>query len=127
MGRRILVVLLWASVAHGQDLPNAPVARETWPSFAVFGAEVIADSVTTRVLYQRHYGETDPVARPFVRAGVPGQIGATLLGAGVTGGIWFALHRKHHDRTAKWFLRAVNVGEGINVARQFAVLRTSKK
>jgi len=110
-----------------QELPNAAVSKATLATFAVFGTEVLADGVTTRVLYQRRYDETDPIARPFVHAGVPGQIGASLLGAGATGGVWFVLHRAHHERAATWFLRLVTVGEGCNVARQSAILRRSRK
>ena len=130
MGRWNLLVLLLgllAPVAHGQDLPEAPIAKQTWTTFAAFGAEVVADGVSTRILYQRHHPETDPLARPFVRAGVPGQIAASLLGAGLTGGVWFALRRTHHDRAAKGFLRSVTAGEGCNVARQFSILRRSRK
>jgi hypothetical protein len=126
-----VLLLALTVLSRGQDLPQAPLARETRTQtrtmFAIFGAEVLADGITTRVLYQRHYPETDPLARPFVQAGVPGQIGASLLGAGAVGGVWFALHRTHHDRAAKWFLRSVTAAEGGNVARQFAVLRTSRK
>jgi|SRR5580704_12494151 hypothetical protein len=128
MGGRVLMVLLVLTGAgYGQHLADVPVSTGTSVTLAVFGAEVVADGVTTRVLYQRHYGETDPLAKPFVRAGVPGQIGASLLGAGATGSVWFVLHRTHHEATARWFLRSVNAGEGCNVARQFAILRTSRK
>jgi hypothetical protein len=133
MGGRVLVMLLICTAAgHAQRLPHvsvstAIVSRQTYLAFAVIGTEVVADSITTRVLYQRNYGETDPLARPFVHAGVPGQIGASLLGLGATGGMWIVLHRWHHDPAAKWFLRSVALGEGCNDARQFAILRTSKK
>jgi hypothetical protein len=124
----LLALTVWS---RGQNLPEAPSARETRTQprtmFLIFGAEVLADGVTTRVLYQRHYPETDPLARPFVQAGVPGQVAASLLGAGAVGGVWFALHRTHRERAASWFLRSVTAGEGVNVARQFAVLRTSRK
>jgi hypothetical protein len=128
MGRWVLVMLLvLAETARAQELPNVPVSKKEWGTFAVVGAEILADSVTTRVLYQRHYRENDPIAQPFVRAGVLGQIGASLLGAGAVGGAWLVLRRSHHDRAAAWFLRSVAVGEGCNVSRQFALLRTSKK
>lgn len=133
MGRQAFVLLLvLTAAAHGQELPGAPVANaavsnEEWPTFAVVGAEILADGVTTGVLYQRHYNEIDPLAKPFVQAGVPGQIGGGLLGAGAMGGFWFVLRRTHHERTARWFLRAVAVGEGGNVVRQFEILRTSRK
>lgn len=100
--------------------------QRTSTMFTLFGAEVVADTVTTRILYQRHHPENDPLARPFVQAGIPGQIGAGLLGMGVTGGLWFALHRLHHDCAASWFLRTVTAGEGGNVARQIVILRRSK-
>lgn len=131
MGRWIVIIVLvwvelvWVGAARGQELQDAPVSKTTWSTFAGLGAEILADGVTTRVLYQRHYDELDPLAKPFVHAGVPGQIGVSLLGAGAMGGAWFLLHRAHHERTAKWFLRSVAAGEGYNVARQVAVVRAS--
>ena len=128
MGRAVLVMLfVWTGVVHGQELPDAPVSKQTWGTFAVVGTEILADGVTTRVLYQRHYNEMNPLARPFVRAGVPGQIGASLLGAGAVSGVWFVLRRTRHDRAASWFLRSVAAGEGSNVSRQLAILRTSRR
>jgi len=121
------MLLALTSAALGQDVPNAPVSNSTLAILAVLGTEVLADGATTRVLYQRNYNEDDPLAKPFVRAGVAGQIGASLLGAGAIGGVWFALHRWHHERTAKGFLLLVAAGEGGNDARQFAILRKSTK
>jgi hypothetical protein len=127
MGRWILVLLLaWTGAARGQELPGGQVSKATWTTFVGFGAEILADGVTTRVLYQRHHDEINPVAKPFVHAGVPGQIGASLLGAGAMSGMWFMLRRAHHDRAAQWLLRSVTAGEGYNVARQFALLRSSQ-
>jgi hypothetical protein len=127
MGGWVLVMLLAGTgAARGQELADAPVSTATWTMFAGLGAETLADGVTTRVLYQRHYDELDPVAKPFVHAGVPGQIGISLLGAGAMSGVWFVLHRTHHEPTARWFLRSVTAIEGYNVARQFAVLRASQ-
>jgi hypothetical protein len=138
MGRILMVLLLLAgTAASGQDLPeknlldkgilDASVSRETKVAFAVFGGELLADGVATRILYQRHYDEIDPLAKPFTHAGVPGQIGASLLGAGAISGAWWVLHRTHHDRIARNFLRSVSAAEGSNVGRQFSILRTSKK
>jgi hypothetical protein len=128
MGRWVLVMLVvWTGAAHGQELPDAPVSKATWTTFAGLGTEILADGATTRVLYQRHYDEINPLAKPFVHAGVPGQIGASLLGAGAISGVWFVLRRTHHDRAASWFLRSATAGEGCNLARQFALLRTSQK
>jgi hypothetical protein len=129
MGRYIVVILLlWTGAARGQslDVPDAPLTKTTWTTFVGLGAEILADGVTTRILYQRHHDELDPLAKPFVHAGVPGQIGASLLGAGAMGGAWFLLHRTHHDRAAGWFLRSMTGSEGYNVARQFDLLRKSQ-
>jgi hypothetical protein len=126
MGSRVLVMLLLgAGVAGAQGLPDAPISKATWTTFAGIGAEIVADSVTTRILYQRRYDELNPLVKPFVHAGVPGQAGGSLLGAAATGGVWFILRRAHHDRAAEWFLRSIAAGEGGNIARQFVILRTS--
>jgi hypothetical protein len=128
MGRWVLVfVLVLTGAARGQDSASASVSKETWGMFGVIGGEVLADGVTTRVLYQRHYNETDPIAQPFVREGVAGQVGGSLLAAAAMGGAWLTLRRMHHQRASKWFLRSVAVGEGCNVGRQFSILRTSTK
>ncbi len=121
------MLLVLTSVMLGQELPTVPLSKATLATFAVFGAEVLADGVTTRVLYQRAYWETDPLAKPFVRAGMAGQIGAGLLGVGAAGGAWYVLHRLHHEHIAKWFLRSVTAGEGLNDARQFSILRKSRR
>ncbi len=127
MGRWVLVLLVLTGVTSAQELPSTSVSKKEWGWFAVVGAEIVADSVTTRVLYQRHYRENNPIAQPFVRSGVAGQIGASLLGAGAVGGGWLMLRRMHHERAAAWFLRSITVGEGSNDVRQFALLRTSTK
>jgi hypothetical protein len=124
----VLLILIGFLIedARGQELPDAPVSKATWATFAGFGTEILADGVMTRVLYQRGYDEIDPLAKPFVHTGVPGQVGASLLGAGVMSGAWFVLRRTHHNHAASWFLRSATAGEGYNVARQVSILRTSQ-
>lgn len=119
----ILSILTSLSLAQEIDLPEAPMPREAKIEFAVLAAEVVADGVSTRILYQRGCGENNPIAKPFVRAGVGGQVAASLLSVAAVGGAWALLHRTHHDRMAKWMLRTLVVGEGINDIRQFQVMR----
>jgi hypothetical protein len=126
MGKWVLVLLVLTGTARGQASASGQVSTGTWAIFAGLGTEILADGVTTRVLYQRGYDEINPLAKPFVHAGVPGQVGASLLGAGAMGGAWFVLRRTHHNRAASWFLRSVTAGEGYNVGRQIAILRTSQ-
>lgn len=129
----ILSILLGTSFAQSassfiqqEKSPEAPsrTTREAKLEFAVFAAEVAADSVSTRLLYQRGCGENDPIARPFVRAGVGGQVAASFLGFAALGGAWVILRRAHHDRLAQWMLRTAVAGEGANDVRQFTVMAT---
>jgi hypothetical protein len=133
MKRRTLVALWLIGAATGQELPEArlsqqaSISRQSWAMFAGLGGEIVADGVTTRVLYQRHHDETDPVARPFVHAGVPGQVAVSLLGAGALAGTWWLLRRSHRERMARNLLWSVAAVEGGNDAREFAILRTSRR
>lgn len=129
----ILAILLGTSFAQNTSsliqedkLPEAPtrISTEAKIEFAAFAAEVAADGVSTRLLYQRGCSETDPVARPFVRAGVPGQVAATFLGLAAVAGAWAILHHTHHERMAKWMLRTAVAGEGANDIRQFRFVAT---
>jgi hypothetical protein len=118
----ILSILLGTSLTQEINLPDAPMPREAKVEFAVFAAEVVADGVSTRILYQRGFGENNPIAKPFVRAGIGGQVAASLLSVAAVGGAWAIFHRTHHDRMAKWMLRTLVIGEGINDIRQFRVM-----
>lgn len=128
----ILSILLGTSLARNnsfiqeKEFPEAPTRTPTEAKieFAAFAAEVAADGVSTRLLYQRGCGENDPIARPFVRAGVGGQVAASFLGLAAVGGAWAILRRAHHARMAKWMLRIAVAGEAANDARQFAVMAT---
>jgi hypothetical protein len=129
----IVGILLGTSLAQNtslfiqeQKLPAAPtrIPTEAKIEFAAFTAEIAADGISTRLLYQRGCSENDPIARPFVRAGIGGQVAASLLGLAAVGGGWFILRRTHHDRLAQWMLRAAVAGEGVNDIRQFRVMAT---
>jgi hypothetical protein len=127
MNRRIFAVLLLSGAAAAQKLPPAPVSKQTWAAFAALGTEIVADGVTTRVLYQRHHDETDPLAKPFVHAGVPGQAAASLLGMGAAVGAWWLLRRSHGERMAHFFLWSATAVEGANDVREFALVRSSSR
>jgi hypothetical protein len=115
-----------SSFVQENKFPEAPTRTPTEAKieFVAFAAEVAADGVSTRLLYQRGCGENDPVARPLVRAGVGGQVAASFLGFAAVGGAWAILRRAHHERIAQWMLRTAVAGEGINDARQFSVMAT---
>jgi len=128
----ILSILLGTSFARTtsfiqqERLPDAASStrREAKIEFAAFAAEVAADGISTRMLVQQGCGEHDPLARPFVRAGVGGQVAASVLGFAAVGAAWIILRRTHHAHLATWMLRTAVAGEGINDIRQFRVMAT---
>jgi hypothetical protein len=84
--------------------PSAPHRFFDSVNLALAGAEVgalLADGITTQRALNRCptvCWEANPVARPFVEAGWPGQIagGTAFLAAEV--GLQYLLHRKGHHR-----------------------------
>jgi hypothetical protein len=63
------------------------------------------------------YHEHDPLARPFIGHGVGRQtIGASLgFAAGIVPS--YLLHRTHHEKLSRWWLRTFTVAESANAAR----------
>jgi hypothetical protein len=72
---------------------------------AIETGALIADGITTqnaRTKYPEFFREADPIARPFVNNGWPGQIigGALFIGADI--GIRYWLHRTNHHRIERF-------------------------
>jgi hypothetical protein len=72
----------------------------------LFIAESLAqtgDLITTRRIISAGGKETDPLARPFVSAGVGGQVvGSYVVGTGGTMLASYLLHRNGHHRLERW-------------------------
>jgi hypothetical protein len=71
---------------------------------AIETGALLADGITTqqaRTKYPEFFREIDPIARPFVNRGWPGQIvgGALFIGADV--GLRYWLHRNNHHRVER--------------------------
>jgi hypothetical protein len=75
------------------------------------------DGFTTqhaRILEGGHFVEMNPLVRSLVQTR-KGQVIAGVLGMSTTVGTAYVLHRFHHDRAARWFMRANVAGETLNV------------
>jgi hypothetical protein len=75
------------------------------------------DGFTTqraRTLEGGHFVEMNPLVRSLVQTR-KGQVIAGVLGMSTTVGTAYVLHRFHHDRAARWFMRANVSGETLNV------------
>jgi hypothetical protein len=75
------------------------------------------DGFTTqhaRILEGGHFVEMNPLARSLVQTR-KGQVIAGVLGMSTTVGTAYVLHRFHHARTARWFMRASVAAETLNV------------
>jgi hypothetical protein len=105
-------VLLWpAAVAVAQEGPAASAAPASSPhrffdaiNIALIGIEsgaLLADGIyTQRALtdYPGIFHEADPIARPFVSRGWPGQIAGGALFVTADVGLRYLFHRKTHHR-----------------------------
>jgi len=75
------------------------------------------DGFTTqhaRILEGGHFAEINPLARSLVQTR-KGQVIAGVLGMSTSIGTAYVLHRFHHDRAARWFMRANVAAETLNV------------
>lgn len=104
----VLCLLALPSVAAAQER-REPSAEKPHRFFdatnitltAIETAALLADGITTqraRTKYPEFFYEADPIARPFVERGWPGQIvgGALFIGADV--GLRYWLHKNGHHR-----------------------------
>lgn len=132
------LALTTVSPAAAADEPAAPPACESHRFFdslnvVLIGIEagaLLADGATTQYAL-RHYGgrETDPLARPFVSAGWPGQIagGTMLVSAEV--GIRYLLHKHHHhrlERVIPWLVIGYGAAGAIHNAHAMAEASRSR-
>jgi hypothetical protein len=69
---------------------------------------VAADGISTQEILHGagQWREMDPLARPFVNQGAPGQLAASILGYGFSLGTSYLLHRTGHHKLEKLVLDA---------------------
>ena len=102
------------ALAETSILPDAPshrfFDRQNKTAFMVLGGLVAVDAARTQVMLSTHrYAEANPMARPLVNQGWPGQVAASTIGYGAALGVSYMFHRTGHhrmERYATWFMVA---------------------
>jgi hypothetical protein len=99
--------------ASGQELPDAPVSKATWTMFTGLGAKILADGVNDASPLSTTLRRTRSRCQAVRSCRSAGADWNESAGSGAMGGVWFVLHRTHHQPTAKWFLRSVTDRRGL--------------
>jgi hypothetical protein len=75
---------------------------------AIFAGLVAADGISTQEILNSggHWREMNPLARPFVNHGAPGQLAASAIGFGFSVGSSYLLHKTGHHKLEKLMLNA---------------------
>ena len=107
--RYLLLLLVLSVPIFGQGIPEAP----THPFFeagneirmGVIAGLIAADGITTQhILGVDHGSELNPLVRPLVTKGAPGQAGASVLGYAFSVGSSYLLHRTGHHKLERLML-----------------------
>ena len=135
MKRYFLLMLLLGLPAFGEDSSAAPivarapylavsstsfVSEKSPPSahkffdhgnsvrIGILGGLITADGISTQEILNSggHWREMNPLARPFVNKGAPGQLAASVLGYGFSVGSAYLLHKTGHHKLEKLMLNA---------------------
>ena len=107
--RYLLVVLVVSLPMFGQDVPEAPshsfFQRGNEIRMGVIAGLIAADGITTQhILGVDHGSEMNPLVRPLVTKGAPGQAGASVLGYAFSLGSSYLLHRSGHHKLERLML-----------------------
>jgi Domain of unknown function (DUF5658) len=109
-------------------LPDAPSQRPFWTidnrvNVSILAGLVAADAFTTQRGLNQGLREFNPVMRPFVTRGAPGEAAGSALGFGAGVGIVYLLHRSHHYKAERVAMRLIVVGEAGFVANNIIAIR----
>jgi hypothetical protein len=130
-----LLTLLLSTAMQAQNLavskfalPDAPTPKprfwtvETRVNFSALAGLVAVDGVTTQRGLNEGLREANPVMRPFVTRGAPGEAVGSALGFGGAVGIVYLLHRTHHYKAERIVMRTMVGGETGFVANNMVEL-----
>ena len=116
-----------SALAQNAPLPEAPshhrfFDRQNTTAFAALSGLIVVDAARTQSMLASHrYAEANPLARPLVNQGWPGQVAVSAIGYGAALGISYLFHRTGHhtmERYATWFMVAA---ETANDARNLTL------
>jgi hypothetical protein len=89
----------------------------------ILAALVIADGITTQRGLNQGLREANPIMRPFVTRGTPGEAAGSALGFGAALGAVYLLHHSHHYKAERIAMRLMVAGESGFVANNIAAIR----
>jgi hypothetical protein len=120
----LILVAGYSLSAQELTLPDAPshqfFDRQNKIAFASLGALVATDAVMTQRLTNSGVArEANPLWRPLVKQGWPGEMAASALGYSAALGMAYTFHKTGHhkmERWANWVTIAVETG---NVGHSF--------
>src|SRR6202167_4302421 len=110
-------------------LPDAPVPQHPfWSPENKLGAGILAgliaaDAITTQRGLNEGLREANPVMRPFVTRGAPGEAVGSALGFGAAMGVAYLMHRSHHYKAERITMRLFDAGEAGVVASNMVAIR----
>lgn len=114
-----------AAAEHTKDFPNP---QKFWTfenkiDFGILAGQLSADAITTQYGLSHGMREANPLARPFVEQGAKGEAAASGLALGLSIGGAYWLHKTHHHKAERIFVRMLLAGEGAAVGHNIATLR----
>ncbi|MGO8984212.1 MAG: DUF5658 family protein [Terriglobales bacterium] len=130
----LLSILLLSAAVQAQNftvdrfaLPEAPSQPRFWTlenrvDFGILAGLIAADGVTTQRGLSEGYREVNPVMRPFVTRGAPGEAAGSALGFGAAIGVAYVLHHTHHYKAEHIATRMMVMGESGFVANNIVQL-----
>ncbi len=109
-------------------LPDAPSKHPFWTvenkaNVSILAGLIAADAITTQRALNQGFREGDPLMRPFVTRGAPGEAAGSAIGFGAGVGVGYLLHRTHHYKAERITMRMIVAGEGACVASNIIAIR----
>jgi hypothetical protein len=110
-------------------LPDAPAPQHPFWSTenkvdaGILAGLVAADAITTQRGLNEGLREANPVMRPFVTRGAPGEAVGSTLGFGAAIGVAYLMHRSHHYKAERITMRLMITGELGFVANNIVAIR----
>ena len=122
------VALQAQSLRAGGSLPDATRPHHFWTlenkvNFSILTGLIAADGITTQRGLNEGLREVNPVIRPLVTRGAPGEAAASALGLGLAVGAVYWLHRSHHYKAEHLAMRLIVAGEACFVANNLIAIR----
>lgn len=93
--------IAWTAPVYQADKAHRFLDRANLALITASVLGITADSVTTHDFTDLGIREGDPIARPFVKYGWPGQISLELLETSAEVAAMYGLHRIHHHRAER--------------------------